>query len=66
MSKFSKCSECSNALFDPIWGEWKCKVTENFVYYPVFNCENYKEGTPDKSMISEDYYRELEGEERED
>lgn len=45
-----KCASCEYAVFDEIFGEYKCKVRQMRVYKPSTNmCEWYKKGTPTKS-----------------
>ena len=41
-----KCKTCENALFDGLWGDYKCKKTGYYVYGDYPNDCEYKEGTP--------------------
>lgn len=45
------CTTCANAVFDPLWGEYKCKVRKTTVYILLDSteCRDYKNGTPEKS-----------------
>lgn len=53
-----KCSECMHAVFDPLWGEYKCKVLKTVAPGPsgVIACKDYKKGKPEKTkaMSKED------------
>ena len=41
------CKTCKNAIFDPVWGEYKCSVLQRRVRSePVTNCRFYKKGKP--------------------
>ena len=48
-----KCKTCANSVFDDIWGEYKCKITQHTIYDPdkVVDCEFYKQST--KKEITE-------------
>lgn len=41
------CKTCANAIFDSLWGEYKCAIGKGFVQ-PEQNaeCETYKKGKP--------------------
>lgn len=45
------CLTCENAIFDELWGEFKCKVREHRVYQPLGTktCDHYKKGKPTES-----------------
>ena len=47
----NSCSTCEYAIFDELWGEYKCKIRQQRVYKPGKNipCEWYKKGTPTES-----------------
>ena len=49
------CTNCTKAIFDPLWGEYKCGVTQLTMYNPgsTSQCNAYVEGTPSKTK--EDY-----------
>lgn len=51
----SNCKNCENAVFDPLWGEYKCKVRKTTVYILLepSECPSYKAGTP---AISKEEY----------
>ena len=40
----NNCETCNNAIFDHVWGEYKCKVTQHRIYEPMENidCSDYK------------------------
>lgn len=41
------CSNCANAVFDPLWGDYKCKVYEVIVAAEQkLDCPDHKPGTP--------------------
>ena len=44
---------CTNAIFDPIWGEYKCRVLERRIRsrYDCMECKDYKEGKPERSKV---------------
>lgn len=52
------CKTCSNAIFDPHWGEYKCKILQHRIYKPeeVLNCKNYKKGKPAESAKKEEEF----------
>lgn len=55
----SNCSTCEYAIFDELWGEYKCKIRHRRVYKPgkeSVNCEWYKKGEPSESK-DENYDR---------
>lgn len=41
---------CVNALFDPVWGEYKCKVYESYIYRCDYckDCPHYHKSKPKK------------------
>ena len=43
-----KCSECVHAIFDPLWGEYKCEILKTVAPGPsgVIGCKDYKKGQP--------------------
>ena len=51
-----KCECCSKALFNPLWGEYKCSVTKRMAKnYELKNgCEQYKNGKPGISKGTEE------------
>ena len=47
----SKCNTCKNALFNPVWGEYKCSKT-GLVVHDISKkegCKDYKQGEPGMS-----------------
>lgn len=53
------CTTCGNAIFDTVFGEYKCGISKTYVRTPLnVRCENYKEGKPmdSKDMHEEDSY----------
>lgn len=41
------CKTCEHAVFDPLWGEYKCTVKEHYIYGDIeHECPDHKEGTP--------------------
>ena len=59
-----KCTTCKKAVFDPLWGEYKCSVYQHTIYLPdkVEECPEYKQGEP-KETKDHDEYKELHKEE---
>lgn len=52
----SNCRECSNAIFDAVWGEIKCSVWQHRIYDPdKVACSTYKKGTPKESKANANY-----------
>ena len=42
-----KCSECENALFDSVYGEFKCSIKQIVMRnIEVADCEHYNKGKP--------------------
>lgn len=39
------CKTCSNAIFDPVWGEYKCSIKHVYTSESV-DCPDYKKGNP--------------------
>lgn len=40
----SDCRQCKNAIFDDIFGEWKCEVHKRRVSNKDKNCAHYEKG----------------------
>ena len=58
MNKTQSCTNCTYAVFDPAWGEFKCSekgryCTEDEMYHN--NCDMYNEGKPTTSKERRDY-----------
>lgn len=51
------CKNCEHAIFDLLWGEYKCKVRQTNI--PILlnstECKSYKKGTPAVSKENENY-----------
>ena len=46
----SNCINCGNAIFDELWGDYKCSVYKRAVHdHEHVGCKQYQEGTPKKS-----------------
>lgn len=54
------CKTCKNAIFDEIWGDFKCKHSHLVVYNPedVNGCVHYEKGKP-KISENNKYEREV-------
>lgn len=52
-----KCMTCGKAIFDPLWGDYKCSVYQHTIYLPdkVEDCPEYREGTPTESKDQGEY-----------
>lgn len=49
-----KCTACENAIFDPVWGEYKCSKKQRNVKPELdADCPDYKEGKPKESKVVE-------------
>lgn len=59
-----KCETCAHALFDKLYGEYKCSKSQLIVYDPANaeDCLEYKEGAPKTSKQHEEEYEEFFGE----
>lgn len=51
------CTNCGHAIFDPIYGDYKCNIYEITIYKPdtKIGCERYEKGTPITSKVDETY-----------
>lgn len=44
------CQHCKNALFNPLWGDYKCKLDGLYRYgEQTMPCADFKKGTPGTS-----------------
>lgn len=45
------CKNCEHSVFDPLWGEYKCKARETRIYILLDSseCSDYKKG-PEKTF----------------
>ena len=48
------CQTCKHALFNELWGDWKCKIGKHFIWHHVIECPNFVIGEPEVSK--EDRY----------
>ena len=50
------CSTCEHSVFDPIWGEWKCKILGHRIYHPVATeeCMYYEKSTTEKVIVEDE------------
>ena len=58
MDKTQSCMNCTYAVFDPLWGEFKCSekgryCTEDEMHHN--NCDMYNEGKPTMTKERRDY-----------
>lgn len=51
----ANCMECKNAIFDEVWGEYKCGINKNWIMYAHLDCEHYAEGKPQLSKHTYEY-----------
>ena len=59
----TKCLTCSNAIYDALWGEFVCRISQSRVYDRVCDCVSYEEGDPEMSERNKDYDMKLYGNE---
>lgn len=47
----SNCKICEHSVFDELWGEWKCKKRQTYIYRPevIDDCEDYKKEKGEKN-----------------
>lgn len=45
----NSCKNCSYALFDKLWGDFKCKLDGLYRYDRGVECPDHKEGEPEIS-----------------
>lgn len=64
MENVKSCSNCAHAIFDAVWGEYKCGVYKHTILhgkiYTETDCKHHKLGNPKESKESEDYCRDAE------
>ena len=48
------CETCKHALFNELWGEYKCKIDKHIIWHDVLDCLNFSIGDPEISK--EDRY----------
>ena len=55
-----KCKTCKYSIFDEVWGEYKCKMRNMFIYDTSFcdDCDFYKARKKgEEQAISKEEYR---------
>ena len=53
------CKNCNNAIFDPVFGEYKCRISERVNQNTILvACSHYEAGTPETSKETPDGYGE--------
>ena len=59
MKPVKSCSNCANAIFCAMWGEYKCEVFQRSIrqgtLFTETDCEHHKIGTPKESKANADY-----------
>ena len=45
------CITCKEAVFDPQWGEYKCKVCQRIMYMMPSECSGYKPLTKGEKVV---------------
>jgi len=53
------CKTCGNAIFDALWGDWKCSVHKRLCRKTELDegCDKYKNGKPKESASNAEYRR---------
>ena len=51
------CKTCANAIYDALWGEYKCSIKGRRIYEPEkeIDCVIHKPGTPKESKVNAEY-----------
>ena len=57
----TKCLTCENAIYDSLWGEVICRISQCRIQCQVKDCVNYEEGDPEMSLRNKDYDYKLYG-----
>ena len=52
------CKNCTNAIFDPVWGVFKCSISEVAIYNDTTDCADYEAGKPSISKETPEGYGE--------
>lgn len=52
------CKNCANAIFDPVWGEFKCSIKQHVMYTDSVDCDDYETGKPSISKETPEGYGE--------
>lgn len=55
----ANCRDCKHAIFDDVWGEYKCAEHEQVIYDldEYSGCKVYEKGEPKESKENRDTYR---------
>ena len=53
------CKACGKAIFDALWGDWKCSVHKRWCRKSELEegCNDYKKGEPKESVSNVEYER---------
>ena len=53
------CKNCGKAIFDALWGDWKCSVHKRWCRKSELEegCNDYKKGEPKESASNVEYER---------
>lgn len=51
------CKNCGKAIFDALWGDWKCSVHKRWCRKSELEkgCDDYKKGEPKESASNVEY-----------
>lgn len=54
----ANCQNCTYAIFDEVWGEYKCAAYEHTIYDldSYSDCKLYEKGEPEDSKETHDTY----------
>lgn len=54
----ANCQNCTYAIFDEVWGEYKCAAYEHTIYEldSYSDCKLYEKGEPEDSKETHDTY----------
>lgn len=60
------CKSCGKAIFDALWGDWKCSVHKRWCRKSELEegCNDYKNGKPKESASNVEYERSHDEEEK--
>lgn len=60
------CKSCGKAIFDALWGDWKCSVHKRWCRKSGLEegCNDYKNGEPKESASNVEYERSHDEEEK--
>lgn len=54
------CKNCAHAIFTPVWGVFKCSISEVAIYNDTTDCADYEAGKPSISKETPEGYEEEE------